>query len=71
MAGVDCGDRGEHRRIAHLASRDIALLNSYQMITAIILGAFVQNVIGSPAAATEGVTFCLRRILRLSIPRAP
>ncbi len=53
--------------IAHLASHNIGFLKNYQMIMAIILGAFLQNVIGSPAAAGEGVTYSLRRILRLSI----
>ncbi len=53
--------------IAHLASHNVGLLKNYQMIIAIILGAFVNNVIGVPAAATEGVTFSLRRILRFSI----
>lgn len=53
--------------IAHLGSHNIGFLKNYQMIMAILLGAFVNNVIGSPAAATEGVTFSLRRILRFSI----
>ena len=53
--------------IAYLASHNISFLKNYQMIMAIILGAFVYNVVGLPAAASEGVTFSLRRILRFSI----
>lgn len=53
--------------IAHLASHNVGFLKNYQMIMAIILGAFVNNVVGTPAAANEGVTFSLRRILRFSI----
>ena len=53
--------------VAHLASHNIGFLRNYQMIMAIILGAIASNVVGLPAAATEGVAFCLRRILRFSI----
>jgi uncharacterized integral membrane protein (TIGR00698 family) len=53
--------------IAHLASHNIGFLKNYQMIISIILGAFVHNAIGAPAAADEGVAFSLRRILRFSI----
>lgn len=53
--------------IAHLASHSVALLKNYQMIMAIILGALVHNLVRVPAVANEGVTFSLRRILRLSI----
>ena len=53
--------------IAYLASHNISFLKNYQMIMAIIIGAFVYNVVGLPAAASEGVTFSLRRILRFSI----
>jgi uncharacterized integral membrane protein (TIGR00698 family) len=53
--------------VAHLASHNIAFLKNYQMIMAIMLGVLVHNVVGLPAAANEGVTFSLRRILRFSI----
>lgn len=53
--------------IAYLAAHYVGFLKNYQMIMAIILGALVHNVIGLPTAATEGVTFALRRILRFSI----
>lgn len=53
--------------IAHLASHNIGFLKNYQMIMAIILGALVHNAVGLPAAASEGVAFSLRRILRFSI----
>jgi uncharacterized integral membrane protein (TIGR00698 family) len=53
--------------IAHVASHNVGFLKNYQMIMAIILGGFLHNVIGVPAAANDGVTFSLRRILRLSI----
>ena len=53
--------------IAHIASHNIDFLKNYQMIMAIILGAFVHNAIRVPAAVNAGVTFSLRRILRLSI----
>ncbi len=53
--------------VAHFASHHVGFLKNYQMIMAIVLGAFVHNVVGSPAAATEGVTFSLRRILRFAI----
>jgi len=53
--------------IAHLASHNVGFFKNYQMILAVILGAFVHNVVGVPAAASEGVAFSLRRILRFSI----
>jgi uncharacterized integral membrane protein (TIGR00698 family) len=53
--------------VAYLASHYVGFLKNYQMIMAIILGTLVHNVIGTPAAASEGVTFSLRRILRFSI----
>ncbi len=53
--------------IAFWASHDIAVLKNYQMMIAIGLGALLQNVIGLHAAAQEGVSFALHRILRLAI----
>ncbi|MBI5263335.1 MAG: putative sulfate exporter family transporter [Bradyrhizobium sp.] len=53
--------------IAYLASHNVGFLKNYQMIMAILLGMLMRNVIGMPAAASEGVAFSLRRILRFSI----
>src|SRR5690349_7232680 len=53
--------------IAYLGSHYVGFLKNYQMITAIIFGALVRNVIGLPTAAREGLSFTLRRILRFSI----
>jgi uncharacterized integral membrane protein (TIGR00698 family) len=53
--------------IAYWASHSISPFKNYQMIIAIMLGALVQNVIGSRPATVEGISFSLRRILRISI----